>query len=144
MGGDVQAELAGTWYCRRLAGHKAQYAGQATLRAKTRKGRRHLSGYGPDDPAGSPSEQIIAGCAGSGAVVDGKYSSDTSTAAEQATTDQAKFKAAGVTTALWFSDPIAPAYGTKAEAAQNFYPEEVIAGSGLLDYDALAQKLRQQ
>jgi hypothetical protein len=37
------------------------------------------------------------------------------------------------------SDPIAPAYGTKAAAAQNWFPENVIAGGGLLDYDALAQ-----
>jgi hypothetical protein len=139
MGGDVQAEYAGAWYCRRLAGHKARFAGQATLRAKTRKVVVIYGDTAQTTPAARHLMQIIAGCAGSSAVIDGKYSSDTSTASQQATTDQAKFKAAGVTTALWFSDPIAPAYGTKAQASQNFYPEEVLAGSGLLDYDALAQ-----
>ena len=139
MGGDVQAEFAGSWYCRRLAGHKAQYAGDAGLRAKTRK----VVVIYPDTPQTTPAaehlEAIIKKCAGSSAVVDGKYSSDTSTAAQQATTNTAKYKAAGVTTSLWFSDPIAPAYGTKAAAAQNWNPENVLAGSGLLDYDALAQ-----
>jgi hypothetical protein len=139
MGGDVQAEMAGTWYCRRLAGHKAIRAGQATLRAKTRK---VVVAY-PDTPETTPPahhlESIISSCAGSSAVIDGKYSSDTSTAAQQATTDTAKFKAAGATSILWFSDPIAPAYGTKAQRAQSWFPEEILAGSGLLDYDALAQ-----
>lgn len=139
MGGDTQARITGEWYCRRLAGGKARYAGDPTLRAKTRK----VVVVYPDTPQTTPSakllQQIIAGCAGGNAVVDGKYSSDTSTAAQQATTNTSKYKAAGVTTVLWFSDPIAPAYGTKAATAQNYFPENVIAGSGLLDYDALAQ-----
>jgi hypothetical protein len=139
MGGDVQAEYAGTWYCRRLAGKPAKFAGSADLRAKKRK----VSVIYPDTPQTTPPAQhlmsIIRKCAGNDAVYDGKYSSDTSTAAQQATTNTAQTKAAGVTTALWFSDPIAPAYGTKAQAAQNYYPEQVLAGSGLVDYDALAQ-----
>jgi hypothetical protein len=139
MGGDIQAEYAGTWYCRRLAGKKARFAGSASLRSKTRK----VSVIYPDTPQTTPPAQhlmsIIRKCAGDDAVYDGKYSSDTSTAAQQATTNTAQTKAAGVTTALWFSDPIAPAYGTKAQSAQNYYPEQVLAGSGLLDYDALAQ-----
>jgi hypothetical protein len=139
MGGDVQAQYAGTWYCRRLANKPAKYAGDADLRGKTRK----VSVVYPDTPQTTPPAQhlmsMIRKCAGSDAVHDGKYSSDTSTAAQQATTNTAQTKAAGVTTVLWFSDPIAPAYGTKAQAAQNWHPEQVIAGSGLLDYDALAQ-----
>jgi hypothetical protein len=139
MGGDTQAVLSGTWYCRRLAGHKAIRAGSASLRSKVRK----VVVIYPDTPETTPPavhlENIIKQCAGSNSVIDGKYSSDTSTAAQQATTNTAKYKAAGATTALWFSDPIAPAYGTKAAAAQNWFPENVIAGSGLLDYDALAQ-----
>ncbi|HET7310010.1 MAG TPA: hypothetical protein VFJ17_01655 [Mycobacteriales bacterium] len=139
MGGDVQAEITGAWYCRRLANQKARYAGDANLQTMTRK----VSVVYPDSPETTPAAQhlmsIIKKCAGSNAVYDGKYSSDTSTAAQQATTNTANTKAAGVTTVLWFSDPIAPAYGTKAQSAQNYHPEEVLAGSGLVDYDALAQ-----
>jgi hypothetical protein len=139
MSGDVQAEFAGQWYCKRLAGHKAEYAGDSTLRNTVRK----VSVTYPDTPQTTPAAQhlmrIIAGCAGKNAVVDGKYSSDTSTAAQQATTNTAKMKSQGVTTFLWMSDPIAPAYGTKAQAAQNYFPEEALAGGMLLDYDALAQ-----
>ena len=139
MGGDVQAEITGTWYCKRLANKKARFAGDANLQAMTRK----VSVVYPDSPQTTPAAQrlmnIIKKCAGNNAVYDGKYSSDTSTAAQQATTNTANTKAAGVTTILWFSDPIAPAYGTKAQSSQNFFPEEVLAGSGLVDYDALAQ-----
>jgi hypothetical protein len=139
MGGDTQAQLTGTWYCNRLAGHKAIRAGQASLRKQVRK----VVVIYPDTPQTTPPaehlKRVIAGCAGSGAVIDGKYSSDTSTAAQQATTNTAKYKNDGATTLLWFCDPIAPAYGTKAATAQNFMPENVIAGSGLVDYDALAQ-----
>ena len=139
MGGDVQADYAGSWYCRRLANKKARFAGDASLRAKVRK----VSVIYPDSAQTTPSAQrlmnIIKQCAGKNAVYDGKYSSDTSTAAQQATTNTANTKAAGVTTVLWFSDPIAPAYGTKAQSSQRWHPEEVLAGSGLVDYDALAQ-----
>jgi hypothetical protein len=96
----------------------------------------------PDTAVTTPSarrlESIINRCA-PGSVFDSPYSSDTSTAASQSSTQTTKQKSAGVTSALWFSDPIAPAYGTKAQASQDYHPEQVLAGSGLLDYDALAQ-----
>lgn len=139
MGGDTQAQMTGEWYCKRLAGHKAEYAGSASLRSKTRKVVVIYPDTAVTTPAAQHLESIIKSCAGSSAVIDGKYSSDTSTAAQQSTTNTAKYKAAGATTLIWMSDPIAPAYGTKAAAAQNFFPENVIAGGGLLDYDALAQ-----
>lgn len=139
MGGDTQAEISGAWYCKRLAGKKARFAGSAALQAQTRKVVVIYPDTATTTPAAHHLEDIIKSCAGASAVVDGPYSSDTSTAAQQSTTNTAKYKAAGVTTCLWMSDPIAPAYGTKAAVAQNWFPENVIAGGGLLDYDALAQ-----
>jgi hypothetical protein len=138
MGGDTQAMITGEWWCRRMANRKARYAGDADLRMKTRK----VAVIYPDTAVTTPSarrlESIINRCA-PGSVFDSPYSSDTSTAASQSSTQTTKQKSAGVTSALWFSDPIAPAYGTKAQASQDYHPEQVLAGSGLLDYDALAQ-----
>lgn len=139
MGGDTQAEITGRWICQRLAGRKAIHAGDASLRNQTRKFSVTYPDTAQTTPAAQHLMRIIASCAGSQNVFDGKYSSDTSTAAQQATTNTAKTKSEGVTTIVWMSDPIAPAYGTKAATAQNFFPENVIAGGGLLDYDALAQ-----
>ena len=139
MGGDTQAEITGAWYCKRLAGKPAKFAGQATLKAQQRKVVVTYPDTTVTTPAAKHLESIIKSCAGSGAVIDGPYSSNTATAAQQATTNTAKYKAAGATSVLWMCDPIAPAYGTKAQAAQDWFPEEIIAGNDLVDYDALAQ-----
>ena len=138
MGGDTQAEIAGRWYCQRLANQNAKYAGDATLQAVKRKVAVVHADTATVNPSAALLESIIKGCDKNGAI-DAPYSSDTSTATQQAATDTAKYKGEGVTSLVWFSDVIAPAYGTKAEASQNWHPEEIIAGEGLLDYDALAQ-----
>jgi hypothetical protein len=137
MGGDTQAEITGQWWCRRMAGGKARYAGTSDLQAKVRKVAVVYPNTAETTPSAKLLEKIISGCHTS--VVDSPYSSDTSTAATQATTLAVKQKQAGVTSVLWDSDVIAPTYATKAEAAQHYEPEEVIAGGGLLDYDPLAQ-----
>ena len=67
------------------------------------------------------------------------YSPDTATASSQATSQVAQARSAGATTCMYFSDPIAPAFGTKAMTSQGWYPEHVLVGSGLLDYDVLAR-----
>ena len=136
-GGDEQAELIGDYYCKRLANKPARYAGSG-MQTQMRK----VSVIYADTPVTTPSakklEAIIKACDHNG-VQDSPYSSDTTTSSSQSTTSAAKDKSNGITTNIWFCDVIAPTYGTKAEAAQNFYPEQVLAGSGLLDYDALAQ-----
>jgi hypothetical protein len=96
----------------------------------------------PDTPTTTPAakhlEGIINKCDAHGAM-DAPYSSNTSTAATQSTANTSKEKANGITSLIWMSDPIAPAYGTTAQNAQNWQPEEVLSGGQLLDYDSLAQ-----
>jgi hypothetical protein len=82
-------------------------------------------------------QSILKGCGT--AVVDIPYSPDTATASSQATSQIARAKAAGATTVMYFSDPIAPLFGTKAMTSQNFFPEHVLVGSGLIDYDVLGR-----
>ncbi|MDP9182819.1 MAG: hypothetical protein M3P04_08625, partial [Actinomycetota bacterium] len=72
-------------------------------------------------------------------VVDVPYSPDTATASSQATSQVAQAKNAGATSVLYFADPIAPAFGTKAMTTQAWFPEHVLVGSGLIDYDILAR-----
>jgi len=142
MGGDTQADITGRWICQRLANKNARFAGDANLKATPRKFAVTYPNTATTTPSAKRLENIIKGCNKAG-VVDSPYSSDTSTAAQQATTNTAQLKSAGVTSVVWFSDLIAPAYGTAAQSAQNWHPEEVIAGEGLLDYDALAQNYDQ-
>jgi hypothetical protein len=138
MAGDYQAEISGEWWCKKMAGKPARFAGDAVLQQQTRK----VAVVTPDYPiTREPAEHLVSiinRCAPNTAEVIA-YSSDTSTATAQSTSDVAKEKKDGVTSIFWFSDPIAPVYGTTAENEQQYYPEEVLVGSGLLDYDQLAQ-----
>ena len=137
MGGDHQAEMAGEYFCKRLAGKPARFAGSADLQAKKRK----VAVFYPQTEVNSEPaqhlEQILKGCGTE--VVDVPYSPDTATASSQATSQVAQARSAGATTCMYFSDPIAPAFGTKAMTSQNWFPEHVLVGSGLLDYDILAR-----
>lgn len=137
MGGTFQSSLTGEFWCKDLAGRPARFAG-TTLKTKTRKAAVLV----PDSPTFASTGQELANnikaCDNNGAEVV-TYSQDTSTAAEQATGQVAKLKGDGVTSILCVCDPIAPSYFTKAATSQAFFPEHVIVGSGLIDYDPLGR-----
>ncbi|MCU1693131.1 MAG: hypothetical protein JWM64_2222, partial [Frankiales bacterium] len=137
MGGDFQARLTGDYWCTRLAGHKARYAGTPDLTAKTRKAGIF---YPQTDVNTEPAKRLAGILRGCGTqVVEVPYSPDTATASQQATSQVAKLKSEGVTSVLVFGDPIAPAFQTTAETQQAYFPEQVLVGSGLIDYDKLAR-----
>ncbi len=137
MGGDFQAQLAGEYFCKKLAGKPAKFAGSADLQVKKRK----VAVFYPQTEVNSEParklESLIKGCGTE--VVDVPYSPDTATASSQATSQVAQARSAGATTCMYFADPIAPAFGTKAMTTQNWFPEHVLVGSGLIDYDILAR-----
>jgi hypothetical protein len=138
MGGSQQAKLAGEYWCKRLAGKPARYAGDVDLRAKTRK----LGIVTPDAPVNVKSAEelasIVRACDKNGAQIS-TYASDTTRAGEQSIAGTARFKSEGVTTVMFFSDPIGPVFATGAATRQQYFPEYTMAGSGLVDYDLLAR-----
>src|SRR5205823_12692129 len=67
------------------------------------------------------------------------YQSDINTAQQQSTTTISELKQDHVTTAVCFCDPIAPVFLTNAASQQNYHPEWLMSGTGLLDYDVLGQ-----
>jgi hypothetical protein len=137
MGGDAQAKLTGEYWCKKLAGKKARYAGSSDLRDKVRKAAVFYPETEVNTEPAKHLEAIIRGCGTE--VVDVPYSPDTATASSQATSQVASAKNAGATSVLYFSDPIGPAFGTKAMTSQAWFPEHVLVGSGLIDYDVLAR-----
>jgi hypothetical protein len=137
MGGDVQAELTGEYWCKKLARKKARYAGSADLQALPRKAAVFYPQTEVNTEPAQHLEKILKGCGTE--IVDVPYSPDTATASSQATSQVAAAKNAGATSVLYFADPIAPAFGTKAMTSQNWFPEHVLVGSGLIDYDILAR-----
>ncbi|MCU1593792.1 MAG: hypothetical protein JWO12_1184, partial [Frankiales bacterium] len=137
QGGDFQAVMTGEYWCKKLAGKKARYAGSADLQAKVRKAAVFYPSTDVNTEPAHHLEAILKGCGTQ--TVDVPYSPDTATASSQATSQVAQARNAGATSVLYFADPIAPAFGTKAMTSQSWYPEHVLVGSGLIDYDVLAR-----
>ena len=147
MSGDYQAVETGEWYCKKLAGKPAQFAGApdvgtTDLRPMTRKAAIVVENYPVTEGSAEHLAAVIKQCAPNGVEVI-PYSSDTTTSTQQSTTIVNKMQNDGITTVLWFSDPIAPVYGLAAQQSQKYYPEEVLVGSGLLDYDVFGQLYQQ-
>lgn len=137
MGGDTQAEITGEYWCKKLAGKRARFAGTPDLQATVRKAAVFYPQTSVNTEPAQHLEKIMRSCGTQ--VVDIPYSPDTATASSQATSQVAQAKNSGATTVLYFSDPIAPFFSTKAMTSQAWFPEHVLVGSGLLDYDVLAR-----
>ena len=138
MDGDTQAVLTGEWYCKELANQPARYAGDPSLQSKPRNAEVLVD----DTPGFVESAQhlasIINACDKNGAVVK-TFSPDTSQAVLETTTIASQAKQSGITTLLYFTDPILPVYLTPQLSDQSYYPENVVVGSGYIDFDPLAQ-----
>ena len=137
MGGDFQAQLTGEYWCKKLAGGKARYAGSADLQALKRKAAIF---YAQTDVNAEPAQRLAKILNDCGVQTsEAPYSPDTATASQQATSQVAKIKGDGVTSVLFFGDPIAPAFFTRSMTQQAYFPEHVLVGAGLIDYDKLAR-----
>ena len=130
-----------------LVGKKAIYAGEASLRSRTRK----FAAFVPNVP------QYLNCTKNFTNLVEHKYHVPKSALAPSfyydldiATFEQSaqeaivQFKAAGVTTIICSSDPISLGLLTKAAAAQNYHPEWFMTGGALTDLDQAAQGLYDQ
>jgi hypothetical protein len=138
MDGDTQATLAGEFYCKRLANDKAAYAGDTALSGQVRKAQILVPDSEFTVKAAQRLQSVINRCDKVGATIK-TYAQDTSQAASQSTTLASQAKQNGITTILWFSDPVLPVFLTPQMTSQNFFPENVTVGTNFLDYDPLAQ-----
>jgi hypothetical protein len=136
------AEVIGT----ELAGQKASYAGDASLKSSVRKFGTFI-----------PNVDSYIGCNGSAnstevklltqtyhvplSAVDTFFHYDLDIATFAQSTQQAivQFKAAGVTTIVLACDPFSLGLLTKAAAAQNYHPEWLLEGTAATDTDTEAQ-----
>ncbi len=136
------AEVIGT----ELAGRKAIYAGEASLRNSVRKFGTYI-----------PNINSYIGCNGSVNSTEVKlltqqyhvplsavdtffhYDLDIATFAQSAQEAMVQFKAAHVTTIVLACDPFSLGLLTKAAATQNYYPEWLLEGTADTDTDNEAQ-----
>jgi hypothetical protein len=157
--GTQQAQLFAEYWCKKLVGKRVQYAGMAPGDAgdfdsnpATPPDYRKLGiSYikNPGDPTFEISAKYLAGlvsggmCGHKGDAIISSYASDITRAQDQTNTYIATMKHNHITDTTCYCDPIAPVFASNGEDQQNYHPEQVGIGYGLLDYDVLAQLYNQ-
>ena len=138
-----------TYYCSYLSGRPVQWAG-ADVKPPAGPALKRKVGVIFPATDGDPtykiavdefSKHISGGICGSAAdkAFQYPYQSDITTAQAQSTSLVASMKNDGITTVVWFSDPLAPIFITSAMGQQNFHPENLISGIQQMDFDNLAR-----
>lgn len=147
MDGTRTAEIIAEYYCKKMAGKNATHAGRVIHPDFPAGGARDaqprkLGITIPDTPANMPVarylESLVDKCDPQGAVVYG-YDSNINTSTQQASAITARMIDDRITTVVMVSDPIAPVFRTNNQSRNNYYPEILLPGSGLLDYDKLGR-----
>ncbi|MEA3075751.1 MAG: hypothetical protein QOF60_659 [Actinomycetota bacterium] len=148
MDGSQSMEMMSEYYCKRLAGKPVKWAGPDILQRdgaaapppKRKVGILYPKTYG--DPVFELSAQIFikkASACGGETVNAYPYESDINKAQQQSTTTVTALKADKITTVVCFCDPIAPAFLTATMNTQGYHPEQLMTGTGLIDYDVLGR-----
>ena len=145
MRGNESADHIAEYYCKKMAGKPADHAG-ATIHATIggRNTPRHLGIVVPEIPANVETAQRVAAqveacTGGADKPLIKTYESDINTAATQTAATVQALVANKVTTVTCMCDPIAPVFLTKGLTSNTYFPEWLMPGLGLLDYDILGQ-----
>jgi hypothetical protein len=146
MDGTRSANLIGEYYCKKLAGKNADHAGSAPFPGTAQPIRttpRRLGISVPEIEANVSTAKLLAAivnkCDPGHDPVIATYESDIERAQEQTSSITQKFVAARVTTTVCMCDPITPAFGTLAYTQARYFPEILMPGLGLIDYDKLGR-----
>ena len=135
------------FYCKKLVNRPVQFAGKGATDVIPLTGSPPVRKLGIIYPNNGDTiekqvadqlSSLVAACGGKD-TQEYSYASDITTAQQQTTTTVAAIKQAHVTTLVCICDPIAPVFSTSGLDEQQYHPEWLIPGSGLLDYDVLAQ-----
>jgi len=155
MSGTRTVRMLADYVCKKLANKPVKFAGQDVLHPdgnpvgpipKRKFGISYPATNG--DPAFTISAdlfvKLLSGGSGSTCSVGSEvrkypYQSDINTGAQQSNTTAGQQKSDGITTIICMCDPIAPVFGTNAQANNNYHPEQLMTGSGLIDYDILGR-----
>jgi hypothetical protein len=147
MDGSQSADFIADYACKKLVGRHPDHAGtviHATIGTRDSVTRK-IGIISPEIPADTATAQRaideIRACGGGDAAVDHPftYKSDINSATTQTEATVAALIQNKVTTIVCMCDPIAPVFLTQGLSSQRYFPEHVLPGLGLLDYDLLGQ-----
>lgn len=133
----IVAEIAAELAIKQLAGKPAAFAG-GNLEGEPRK----LAGVSPENPWYQECHDAAIKMLRDNDVDPGlkiNYKLDINSMSNQAASVIAKLKSEGATTVLCGCDPIFPVFLSAKAAEQNYFPEWVVLGTALTDWDVVGQ-----
>lgn len=143
--GTEGADQVAEYYCKKLAGRPASNAGRIihpTIGDRSTKRRLGVivpdNGNGASTPNGRRVQQKVKECSGEDVAMF-TYASDINRAEEQTRVTVAGLINAKVTTVACMCDAIAPVFMTNGMTRNNYFPEHLLPGANLLDYDVLGR-----
>lgn len=147
MDGTQTAKMVGEYYCKKLANQMATNAGPFIHSSFPNNGARdvtprRLGIFVPTEPAqnlpGYQLAKIVEGCDAEPPVVL-EYAQDIGTGSLQAGANTQRLIQEQVTTVVCICDPITPIFRTKDSDQNSYYPEHLLSGAGLIDFDKLGR-----
>jgi len=115
-----------------LAGQPAEHAGDALVGTERRFGLVHYETV--DEVYKTAAEALVRDAAAEGIeIMRLPYVLDLATAQENARTMVARMKSGGVTSVILSGDPFMPYFVTNEATSQDWYPEWIMSGAGLVD-----------
>jgi ABC-type branched-subunit amino acid transport system substrate-binding protein len=138
---DQAAALASEMIAKLAGPGKAELAGDDEIRAKDRVyGLLHYDN--PDGDYEAVTEAYVEQLADNGIelATDVEFTLDLARAQENARTNIARLKDAGVTTIIYTGDPLTPASLTTEATAQDYHPEWILGSSVLMDTSLFARQ----
>ena len=154
MSGTRIAQHAGRWYCAQLHGRKAKYAPDLNTTERLSQFPRRLGVISTNDPQNETTVTVdlkreLAKCGASYGNRTYFYEQDITTADQQRRAAIIRMRENQIgpaadskrvaTTVMCFCDLVAPEFLYAEETQQNYYPENVLVGTGQMDKDSAGQ-----
>ena len=143
--GTETADWIAEYACKKLAGKSASHAGRIihpTIGGRDTPRKFGIltfdNGTGETRPNGERAKALIEKCSGSQVPLL-FYESDINRAEEQTRAIVAKLIEQKITTVICMCDAIAPVFLTNGLTRNNYFPEHVLSGAYLTDYDILGR-----
>ena len=144
MDGAQTADIAAEYYCKKMARKPASHSGRVihpTIGGRDQVQRR-MGIIVPENPAfldaAKRLQSLVTACDAQPPVLV-TYESNIERSQTQANANISALIDGKVTTVVCMCDPIAPVFRTSTATRQGYFPEHLLAGSGLLDYDKLGR-----
>ena len=142
MDGTRTASNIADYWCKKMQGKNASLAGDPRLQSTRRKLGILTQAFPVTKKNALDLYGMVTGgkCGTKADAAEPVYTpSDIASGQQTANVAVQKLKAEGVTTLVIISDPINPTFTTTAATRQQWFPEHLLAGSGVIDYDPLGR-----